>query len=72
MAQKLSQKQGRDAALMYEEMFGYQQKLVAFTDAKCQFSRDIETCALELLYYTNRQRAILQKMTRCHDVCLQG
>jgi hypothetical protein len=70
MANKLSQKQGQAPALLLTDIYAYQQKLERYTDSKCQFSRNMETCVLELLYFTNRTKTTLQRIRTCHEECI--
>ena len=56
MAEKYLNPKSSTGALnkLYSEMTQYQAKLVTYTDTKCQFTRKMDECILESLYYTNQ------------------
>ena len=52
---------------LYSSLLAFDRKLEGFTISKCAFKRNMETCILEQLYFTNRKRAIIQSVKLCQD-----
>ena len=52
---------------LYSSLLAFDRKLEGFTVSKCAFERNMETCILEQLYFTNRKRAIIQSVKSCQD-----
>eukprot|EP00347_Sterkiella_histriomuscorum_P021042 403335485 len=50
-------------------MLEYNKKLDGYTVAKCQYERNMETCILEQLYFTNRSKQILSKLKEQKSTC---
>lgn len=51
----LTAKEGatKDLAVLADEMLGFGKRLEAYTASKCVYSRQMDTCVLEMLYWTN-------------------
>lgn len=55
----------------YSSIMEYNKKLDDYTMAKCAYERNMETCILEQLYYTNRTKLVIaslkEKRNQCHS-----
>ena len=43
----------KDLAGLASEMLGFGKRLESYTESKCIYSRQMDTCVLEMLYWTN-------------------
>mmetsp|Transcript_19139 Transcript_19139/g.22571 ORF Transcript_19139/g.22571 Transcript_19139/m.22571 type:complete len:102 (+) Transcript_19139:62-367(+) len=53
-------------------MLGFGKRLEAYTESKCIYSRSMDTCVLEMLYWTNQTRQIMQETRLCFEDCDSG
>ena len=51
------------------EMHKFGKKMEDFTESKCAYSRSMDTCVLEMLYWTNQTRQIMSDARFCFDDC---
>ena len=49
----------------YDQLLTFDKKLQSYTLAKCAYERNMETCILEHLYYSNRSRHIMSQVRQC-------
>ena len=73
MAEKYLNSKSSAGALnkLYADMMTHQGKLVDYTDKKCQFTRKMDECILESLYFTNQSRYIMGEMRECYEACTE-
>ena len=50
----------------------YEKKLENYTEAKCAYERNMETCMLEQLYFINRSKQIIHKLKDSKDFCVDS
>lgn len=43
----------KDLVVLANDMFTFGKRLEAYTTSKCIYSRHMDTCVLEMLYWTN-------------------
>ena len=51
-----SERGTKDLTGLASDMLGFGKRLEAYTESKCIYSRQMDTCVLEMLYWTNQTR----------------
>ena len=65
----LNDKGSQDLVKLATEMNTFQNKLTSYTESKCTYSRQMDTCVLELLYWTNQTRRLMNETRNCFEDC---
>ena len=58
-----------DLVTLASEMHQFGQRLESYTESKCAYSRQMDTCILEMLYWTNQSRQIMSQTRLCFEDC---
>ena len=51
------------------DMHAFQGRLEDYTESKCTYTRQMDTCILEMLYWTNSTRQIMGETRQCFEDC---
>ena len=65
----LNDKGSQELVKLATEMNTFQNKLTAYTQSNCTYTREMDKCILELLYYTNQTRTLMSETRNCFEDC---
>ena len=73
MVEKLLQAKKNKATLdlvgLASDMHSFQGRLSDYTESKCTYTRQMDTCIIEMLYWTNQTRQIMGEARQCFEDC---
>lgn len=71
MVEKLAggSKATKDLVSLATDISEFSGRLNSYTESKCVYSRQMETCVLEMLYFTNQTRQAMSEAKLCFEDC---
>lgn len=70
MVEKLANaKATKDLLGLATDISDFSGRLGSYTESKCIYSRQMDTCVLEMLYFTNQTRQLMSEAKGCFEDC---